>query len=214
MVSRGDESVRIQTLRLLIVDDHAVMRAGLSNMLDARRDFSVVGEADDGEAALDLLGSTPVDVVLLDLMMPGIGGLGCLEAIKSRFPGIKVIILSSSETARDINQAIGLGAEAYVAKHAQPSQLTETILAVAAGKQLPNPSLANGDFPEANRITAREMEVLNLLRSGLSNSEIGHKLGITPRTAKAHVAAILEKMNARDRTEAVARGFEWGLLRP
>ena len=205
-----------QPLRLLLVDDHAVMRAGLSNMLDARPEFDVVAGADDGESALTLHQVHLPDVTLLDVVMPGMGGLECLAQLKEQCPRAKVLMLSSSELEQDMHQAMTLGANGYVTKNAQPSELVASILAVGRGEKVVSGEVSRRlqHYSSAVQLTPRELEVLQLLRNGMSNPDIGYNLGITPRTAKAHVASILHKLDARDRAEAVAKGFELGLLRP
>lgn len=205
-----------KTLRLLLIDDHAVMRSGLANMLGSRPEFEIVAEASDGPSGLECHRQHQPDVTLLDIAMPGMSGIECLRLLKEAWPEARVIMLSSSEFERDIRQAIDLGADGYVLKHSAPADLIAAIRAVSDGEQVV--------CEDANRIalaavsvsqlTPRELEVLDLLRKGMSNPDIGLILGITPRTAKAHVAALLVKLAAQDRAEAVARGFELGLLRP
>ncbi len=205
-----------QPLRLLLVDDHAVMRAGLANMLNARSEFVVAGEADDGESALTLHQQLQPDVTLLDVTMPGMGGIECLKRLKQQCPGGRVLMLSSSELEQDMHQALTLGAEGYITKTALPTELIASILAVGRGEVFISEEVSRRlqNYSGASQLTPRELEVLQLLRKGMSNPDIGLILQITPRTAKAHVAAILVKLEAQDRAEAVARGFERGLLRP
>lgn len=203
-------------LRLLLVDDHAVMRAGLANMLNARAEFEVVAEADNGESALTLHQEHHPDVTLLDVAMPGMGGLECLRRLKQQDQDAKVLMLSSSELDHDMHEAIESGADGYVTKTAMPPELVASILAVGRGEKCISKEVSRRlqSFSDSAQLTAREIEVLHLLRKGMSNPDIGLILGIKPRTAKAHVAAILVKLDAQDRAEAVARGFELGLLRP
>ncbi|MGB7343808.1 MAG: response regulator transcription factor [Pirellulaceae bacterium] len=210
------DSLPSSSLRLLLVDDHAVMRAGLANMLNALDEFELVAEADDGESALALHQEFSPDVTLLDVAMPGMGGLECLRRLREQSPDAKVLMLSSSELEQDMYQAIELGADGYVKKTALPSELVASILAVARGEICISDEVARQiqNYCTTPQLTPREIEVLNLLRKGMSNPDIGMILEITPRTAKAHVAAILLKLKAHDRAEAVARGFELGLLRP
>jgi len=210
------ETVPSEPLRLLLVDDHAVMRAGLANMLNARREFEVVAEADNGEAALKLHQERCPDVTLLDVSMPEMGGLVCLQRLKEQAPDAKVLMLTSSELDQDVHDAMEMGADGYVTKTAMPSELVSSILAVGRGEKCISEEVSRRlqSYSATSQLTPRELEVLNLLRKGMSNPDIGLILSITPRTAKAHVAAILVKLDAQDRAEAVARGFELGLLRP
>ncbi len=202
-------------LRLLLADDHAVMRAGLANMLGVRPEFEVVAQADDGDTALQLHRQHRPDVTLLDVMMPGMTGIECLRAIQDEFPEARILMLTSSHLENDVHQAIGGGASGYVTKNASPAELVNAILAVGRGERAIDPELVHAVDSKLQPppLTPRELQVLGMLRLGNSNPEIGRELGITPRTAKAHVAAILVKLGAQDRTEAVTRGFERGLLR-
>lgn len=203
-------------LRLLLVDDHAVMRSGLANMLNSRFEFEVVGGADDGETAIELHRQLSPDITLLDVVMPGMGGLECLKRIRQQCADARVLMLSSSDVNQDLHDAIKLGAAGFVAKSANPSELIQSILAVSQGDISLSEEVTKRleSHVEAAPLTPRENEVLQLLRKGMSNPDIGLILDISPRTAKAHVAAILVKLEAQDRAEAVARGFERGLLRP
>jgi DNA-binding NarL/FixJ family response regulator len=202
-------------IRLLLADDHAVMRSGLANMLNVNPAFRVVGEADDGEATLRLYRSLQPDVLLLDVTMPSIDGIDTLRQLRKESPGARVLMLSSSEADEDIVQSFQAGACGYVMKTARPAELTAAIQAVHAGRKVMSQSVERrlAEQPPSAPLTAREVEVLALLRKGMTNPEIARLLHITTRTAKAHVAAILMKLDASDRTEAVAHGFERGLLK-
>ncbi|MGB8167455.1 MAG: response regulator transcription factor [Chthoniobacteraceae bacterium] len=202
-------------IQLLLIDDHAVMRAGLANMLNANPAFRVVAGADDGTVALALFRRHQPDVTLLDVAMPGMDGIECLRLLRAEFPEARVLMLSSSDAEEDIVQALEAGACGYVIKTSRPTELTAAILAAHAGQRVISPAIEQRLRERAGGalLTPREIEVLALLRKGLSNPEIGRLLGITTRTAKAHVAAILEKLEAADRTEAVTRAFERGLLK-
>ena len=202
-------------IRLLLIDDHAVMRAGLANMLNANSNFKVVAGADDGHSGLALHRQHKPDVTLLDVSMPGMSGIECLLAIRAEYPTARVLILSSSDAEEDIVQALEAGACGYVSKSARPAELTTAIQDAQAGKRVVRAAIESriAEHVSSPTLTLREIEVLHLLRKGLTNPDIGRLLGITPRTAKAHVAAILEKMGVADRTEAVASAFERGLLK-
>ncbi|MFM1903954.1 MAG: hypothetical protein RLZZ440_1854 [Planctomycetota bacterium] len=185
-------------------------------MLSAQPAFEVVAEVGDGESALRLLCDRAADVVILDLMMPGIGGIECLRQLKARHDGIRVLVLTSSEVGSDARAALDSGADGYVTKTSSSAELITAILAVARGELFISGEVERLlEHPDSiAKLTPREIEVLQLLRKGMSNPDIGHCLGITPRTAKAHVAAIMLKLGAQDRAEAVAKGFEQRLLRP
>ena len=203
-------------IRLLLVDDHAVMRAGLANMLNANPTFRVIADADDADTALELFRKLQPDVTLLDVMMPNVGGIECLRRLLAETPTAHVLMLSSSEADEDIAQALEAGACGYVTKTARPPELIAAIQAAHEGKLSISPEVQNrlAERAATEKLTAREIEVLHLMRKGLSNPQIGELLGITARTAKAHVAAIIQKLGVSDRTEAVARGFERGFLKP
>ena len=202
-------------IRLLLIDDHAVMRAGLANMLNANTDFKVVAGADDAATGLALYRQHKPDVTLLDVSMPGMSGIECLRALRAEYPTAHVLMLSSSDAEEDIVQALAAGACGYVSKSARPAELTAAIHDAQAGKRVVSAAIESriAEHASSSTLTSREIEVLHLLRKGMNNPDIGHLLGITRRTAKAHVAAILQKLDAADRTEAVARAFERGLLK-
>lgn len=209
-------SSRQDRLKLLLVDDHAVVRSGLANMLSARPAFVVVADVGGGEEAIRAFGEHSPDVVILDVMMPGMGGIECLRRLKSLDPGVRVLMLTSSEAGGDARSAMEAGATGYVTKTSSSEELIAAVMSVARGERF-----VSGEVewllvhPEpVSQLTPREIEVLQLVRKGMSNPDIGFCLGITPRTAKAHVAAILHKLGAQDRAEAVAKGFEQRLLRP
>lgn len=203
-------------IRLLLVDDHAVMRAGLANMLNSHPAFEVVGEAGDGKKAIDLYRQLRPDVLLLDVTMPGMDGIATLRLLRAEFPAARVVMLSSSEAEEDIVQSFKAGAYGYVTKTARPADLAAAIQAVQTGNRVMGPGVERllAQQVRGSALSTRELEVLNLIRQGMNNPDIARILQITRHTVKAHVAAILVKLEANDRTEAVTRGFERGLLKP
>lgn len=202
-------------LQLLLTDDHAVMRAGLANMLNTQPDFHVVGEAGDCVATLALYRKLKPDLLLLDVSIPGLDGIDTLRRLRAEYPQARVLMLSSSEAEEDIVHSLQAGALGYISKSAQPAELFAAILECHAGRQVMSPNIERrlAEQSAGQPLSVREAEVLGLLRKGLTNPEIAEILGITRRTVKAHVAAILVKLEAADRTEAVSRGFERGLLK-
>ena len=202
-------------IRLLLADDHAVMRSGLANMLNSNPAFRVIDEADDGPGAIEKFRTLRPDILLLDVSMPGMDGIDTLRQLRAEFPEARVLMLSSSETEEDIFQSFQAGAHGYITKTAKPAELVTAIEAVSRGEKVISPAAQRRLAEQASGtpISPREMEVLVLLRKGMSNPDIAHLLQISTRTAKAHVAALLVKLDAADRAEAVARGFERGLLK-
>lgn len=201
-------------IRLLLVDDHAVLRAGLANVLNFDAGLRVVAEADDGEAAIVAWRAHRPDVMLLDLSMPGIDGIETLQRLRREFPAARVLMLTSSEAPEDVRHALAAGASGYITKSVRRVELVAAIRAVCAGQQVIGTAVAEqmAAAQETGSISRRELEVLGLVRQGFTNAEVGRLLGISERTAKAHVGALLAKLQAADRAEAVARGFERGLL--
>ena len=202
-------------IRLLMVDDHPMLRAGLALVLNSEPGFQVVAEADDGPTALALWRERRPDVMLLDLSMSGMDGTETLERLRAEFPDARVLMLTSSEAPEDVRHALAAGAGGYVTKNVRRAELVMAIRSVYAGGQHVGETVANmiAASKETGEISRGEVEVLELVRQGFTNVEIGRLLGISERTAKFHVANLLVKLQASDRAEAVARGFERGLLK-
>lgn len=201
-------------IRLLLVDDHLVVRMGLAAVLGLEPDFVIVGEAEDAAGALAQYRVFEPEITLLDLRMPGASGLEALRSIRAEYPEARLIMLTTSELEEDIFQAIEAGAAGYLLKTAQRAELAGAIRLVHdGGRAVPAPLEARlVERAQRRSLSPRELEVLDYLRRGLSNKDIGVALGVTEHTAKAHVKAILAKLEAADRAEAVANGFQRGLL--
>lgn len=201
------------------------MRAGLANLLASEPGFDVAGQATDGLQGVRLWQELRPDVCLLDITMQGIDGIETLRRIRAADPTARVVMLTSSEAPEDLAQAVAAGALGYVTKNVEHDELVQAIRSAHAGRPVissdmqlvaaqGSPAAPSPAAPSpAARLTPREEEVLDLLREGFTNNEIGRLLGISTRTAKAHVAAVIEKLDVVDRTQAVARGYELGLLR-
>lgn len=203
-------------IRLMLVDDHAILRAGLVNLLNGEPGLEVVAVADDGESALQLWREQRPDITLLDISLGGMDGIETVRCLRAEFPAARVIMLTSSEAEEDVRHALEAGASGYVTKNVRRAELFEAIRECHAGGRPLGEHVARllAAGSEQGLVSRREMEVLGLVRQGYTNAEVGRLLGISERTAKAHVAALLVKLQASDRAEAVARGFERGLLKP
>jgi DNA-binding NarL/FixJ family response regulator len=198
-------------LRLLIIDDHAVVREGLEAMLAADPCFAGIATAASTEEALPLCEEFRPDVLLLDLRMPQCDGFSALEIIHHRWPAIRVLVLSAGASRTEIKLVKRNGASGFISKSADRSTLTGAIRTVAGGGTY-FPSEASAESGDLPAISARELEVLRHLGRGLSSQELGLALGIGTETVKSHVKSIFHKLEVTDRAEAVARAYELGLL--
>jgi len=211
----------MKKVRLVVVDDHALFRAGLISLLSGMPEMEIVGEAEDGEQALAVIGRTRPDVVLLDVNMPVMGGVDTVQALQS-LEDTKILMLTVSKHDEDLFGAIAAGADGYLLKNAEPDELRRAILLVAEGKSILSPevtgrvlkvvSSARGIPPEVG-LSRREMEVLNCLARGMTSAQIATGLYITENTVKTHVRHILDKLEAANRAEAVSRAVQLGLIR-
>lgn len=210
------DPARTPALRLLVVDDHPVVRNGLAGMLSSQPDFVVVGEASDGREAVDAVASQRPDLVLMDLRMPGMDGLAAIRAIRERPDPPAILVLTTYDSDTDIVRAIEAGAAGYLLKDAPPSELHAAVRSAAAGGSPLSPSVA-ARLVERVRdpsepLTARELDALRLVARGLSNREIARDLRISEATVKTHLLHAFEKLGVGDRTSAVTRAIERGLI--
>jgi DNA-binding NarL/FixJ family response regulator len=203
-------------IRLVLIDDHPVFLEGLTQALGRQPDLMVVGQGTDGAEALALWEQHRPDVLLLDLSMTGLHGLDALARIRRHHPAARVLMLTSSDDGADAVAALDGGAAGYITKAARYDELVAAIREVHAGGRPIGEAVARrlAARERGGPLTPRELEVLELLREGLTYAEIGERLGVTQRTARAHVVAVKEKLAAANNAQAVARGFERGLLRP
>jgi two-component system, NarL family, response regulator len=201
-------------IRVLIVDDHPVVRAGLSSMLATQPGIDVVGSASSGEEALEMVRRDMPDLLLLDLRMPGMSGIDTLLALKAMKATARVIILTSFEMDENIYRAVQAGALGYLLKDTSQSQMLEAIATVHSGKRyIPSQIAARlAERMMRSNLTAREVEILEMLAKGLTNKQIGTALSISDNTVRNHVNSIMEKMEVSDRTEAVAVAIQQGIL--
>jgi two-component system NarL family response regulator len=205
-----------ETIRILIADDHPVVREGLSALISRQPDMKVVAQASDGGEAVEQFFLHRPDVALIDLRMPRMGGADVILAIRQRAPEGRVIVLTTFDGDEDIYRALRAGAKGYLLKDASSEELLECIRTVHAGKTFIPPAMA---AKLANRLgsadlSPRELEVLNLMVDGKSNKEIGVLLYISEGTVKVHVNHILEKLGVSGRTAASVAALERGIVRP
>ena len=208
------------TIRIVLADDHPIVREGLASVLETQLDFEVVGQANDGAEAVDVVMALRPDVVLLDLEMPHLDGVQALRAIRAGDPAAKALVFTAFDTDERIISAVQAGARGYLLKGAPSDELFSAIRIVAQGGSTLQPVVAaklmermTGALPvPAGTLTEREQEVLALLAQGLQNKEIAGLLVISERTVKFHVSAILSKLGAGNRTEAVHMARQRGLV--
>jgi DNA-binding NarL/FixJ family response regulator len=208
-----------EPIRVLVVDDHPVVRQGLRTFLDLQEDLTVVGEAADGTAAVTAAGELCPDVVLLDLKMPGSDGVAALHALRESGNAAKVLVVTSFTEPAAVLPAVRAGAAGYVYKDVDPPALAAAIRAVHAGHVLLHPDvarlLADGSAGRSDvHLTARERDVLAAIARGRANREIARDLGVAEKTVKTHVSAILAKLGVQDRTQAALYAVRSGILGP
>ena len=208
-----------EPIRVLVVDDHAVVREGLRTFLELQDGLAVAGEAANGEEAIDLAERLRPDVVLMDLVMPELDGLGAMRAIRDRVPSARVIVLTSFADDDRLLPALRAGAAGYLLKNAQPHELARAVRAAHAGEALLDPSVAarlvealGGEQEPLDRLTPREREVLKLIGRGLPNKLIARELEVSEKTVKTHVGHVLAKLGVSDRTQAALVAVRAGLV--
>ena len=206
----------MKKIRILIADDHAIVRTGLASLLGRKPDLEVVGEAEDGEAAVTETLRLKPDVVVMDLLMPRMSGAEATAAIHARQPETKILILTSYGDANDIRIALGNGATSAAVKSLPNAELVDVIRATAAGTRFLSPEVAQllaADEPIAD-LSPRQRQILESITRGLSNAQIALLLGISPESVKTHVANLFGKIGAANRSEAVAIALRAHLLKP
>lgn len=205
----------MKKIRLLIADDHEIVRMGLSALLDSEPDIEVVGEAVDGDEAVRKALQLKPDVVVMDLMMPGTDGAAATALIRARLPDVRVLILTTSGSADHIRSALDAGASGVALKSAANSKLPPAIRAIAAGQLSIAPEVEQmfAEDPPAAELTDRQREILSAVVRGLTNPEIGTALGISPNSVKWHLKEIFARIGAANRSEAVAIALQRHLLR-
>ena len=198
-----------QLIRVMLVDDHAMVRRGLATFLKIFDDLQLVGEAESGEAAIKLCAEVLPDVILMDMVLPGMDGAASTRLIRQRFPQVQVIALTSFKTGDLVRNALEAGAIGYLLKDVTAEELVQAIRAAHAGRSTLSPEVAQtlvqlaGQPQPGHNLTGRELEVLALMVDGLNNTQIAGKLMVSPSTIKSHVSNILSKLGVASRTEAV-----------
>jgi DNA-binding NarL/FixJ family response regulator len=204
-------------IRVMLVDDHPVVRDGLHGVFAADQDFEVVAEAADGREALARLARLDVDVVLLDLRMPRMGGVDTIRALAAERPDVRVLVLTTFDTDRDVLPAIEAGATGYLLKDASAAELKEGVRAAYAGQPVLAPSVAGRLIGQVRRgplpaLSPREVDVLRLVAAGTTNREAARRLLVSEATVKTHLLHLYEKLGVNDRAAAVNEAYQRGLL--
>lgn len=206
---------QILPIRILLAEDHAVVREGLAAILNRKEDMTVVGEAENGRQAVEMYRLQQPDIVLMDLRMPELGGVEAIAQIRAEFPDARIIVLTTYDTDEDIYRGLQAGAKGYLFKDATSKELLNAIRTVHQGQKYipPEVALKLVERIELSALTERELEVLHLLVNGKKNQEISAALSITEATVKFHVNNILNKLGVKDRTQAVITALKRGLAR-
>lgn len=212
-------------IQILLVDDQRLMREGLRTLLELEADLDVVGEAGDGQAALEQYAALQPDIVLMDIRMPVLNGVEATRRLRERWPAARIIILTTFADDANVFEGLRAGAQGYLLKDVSGADLAAAVRTVHGGGALIEPSVAARVFAEFARLapaakpaelpeplSERELDVLRLLAAGLSNKEIGQKLSLAEGTVKNYVTNVLGKIDARDRTQAALRARELGLI--
>lgn len=212
-----------EQIRALIVDDHTIVRSGVRLLLDAAPDIEVVGEALDGDEALTLTESLHPDVVLMDITMPGMGGLEATQLIKSQWPEVNVLVLTMHRSDEYFFEMIKAGASGYILKGAETNELIDAVRVVSKGEVFLYPTMANklikdylryveGDSKSGPSLSSREKEILHLLAEGYSNKEVAEKLVISPSTVHTHRSNLMNKLGLNNRRELIQYARQKGIL--
>jgi DNA-binding NarL/FixJ family response regulator len=203
-----------EKIKVMVVDDHPLMRVGVTSIVNASSDMTVVAQTGTGEEAVALFSKHKPDVTLMDLRLPGMSGVDAIRAIRSTCAAARFVVLTTYEGDADIHRALEAGAQGYVIKGMPYQTLVEALQRVCKGGRFLPPPVARAlasRIPDSD-LSAREQEVLRLLASGKSNKDIASLLGITEATVKCHVSAILVRLDVSDRTEAVVTALQRGLV--
>lgn len=204
------------SIRILTIDDHPMLREGIAAMLETAEDLDVVGGVADAESGLHVYPELRADVVLMDLQMPGMGGLAGVKAFRQRYPAARVIVLTTFRGDANARDAMAAGACGYLLKSALRQELIDCVRRVHGGGRYVSPEVCADIATHlgGESLTEREQHILELLAEGLENKRIGTRLAISPETVKSHLTRIFEKLGAHNRTEAIRIATRRGVLRP
>ena len=208
------QTMNSKPIRILVVDDHFMVRMGLSASLNVEPDMEVVAEAGTGEAALEACRKHKPNLVIMDVRLPGMGGADATAEILRQFPEVRVLMLSTHSGEEEIYRALQAGAHGYVLKNMVREELLRAIRQIVEGQRYLDPAVAPMLAARVGRrtLTGRELEILRMVAKGLGNKEIGAALNIAEVTVKLHVSHVLEKLNVRDRTEAATAAVQRGII--
>jgi DNA-binding NarL/FixJ family response regulator len=214
----------VKTTTIVLADDHRIVRQGLRALLSAEEDFSVIGEADDGREALEVVRRFNPDVLVLDLMMPGLNGLEVARQVHKHWPKVGIVVLSMHDDEGFVLEALANGVSAYVLKDSNSSDLVLAVREVAAGRRYLSPPLSDraietyqqmakiGTMDKHETLTTREREVLQLSAEGHTNSEIAARLGISPRTAETHRSRLMHKLGLHSQADLIRYALRRGII--
>jgi two-component system NarL family response regulator len=202
-------------IRVLLADDHTIVRSGVSQILNEQADIEVVAQAADGDTAVAMYRRERPDVALIDLRMPALDGVQVVEQIRHEYPDAALVVLTTFDSDDDVERALTAGAKAYLLKDVSPADLVACVRAVHRGGSRVSPAVASKLVARMTRVqlTMREMAVLRLVAAGKPNREIGESLNISEGTVKIHLSHLFEKLGATNRTDAVAKAAKRGLVR-
>ena len=201
--------------RILIIDDHAILRMGLTSLLNAEKDMTVIGDASDGETGVEKFRELKPDITIMDLMMPGVDGIEATRRIIAETPSAKIMILTTFDTSDGITQALEAGALGAVMKNCEFSELVEAIRCILAGKRYISKEIEGIilDDPPVQPLSQRQLEILNSIAQGLQDQEIANRLNLNVYTVKEYKRTVFQKLGASNRTEAVAIALRKHLLK-
>jgi DNA-binding NarL/FixJ family response regulator len=211
----------VTCIRLVVVDDHALFRRGLIGLLADLPEFEVVGEAGNGQEALQVIERTKPDIVLLDVNMPVMDGIATVQALRAKHLPLHILMLTISQNEEDLFGAIKAGADGYLLKNTEPDELHRVLLHIARGERVLSPEVTGTVLKALSRLSTqeqtpllsdRELEVLHCLATGQTTLQISNQLYISENTVKTHIRHILEKLEASNRTEAVSKAMQLGLI--